>query len=601
MSINLAVENYRAIDIKAAQQVEAYEQASRAQNDTELLKNTVMELSAVLGRGQVCLPLNAKVANQLAAYQVVFQAEQQDMFNTYNNQPLVLVQNKLYFARYYFYEQQVLTQIRHRLSHTNGIEPQQLQPILAQLFPPRTEDEIDWQKVAAASACLQNFNIITGGPGTGKTTTVTKLLSALLELNPKLTIALAAPTGKAAARMVESVRNSKLALADLLFQAQAIPEKSHTLHRLLGWSPRGFRYHSEQHLPYDCVVVDEASMIDLPMMSHLLNALAPQSKLILLGDKDQLASVEVGSVLADLCDAGEQHGPTAAFAKTLQQATGFDLSSVVEQGSALLQNSVAQLRKSYRFDEHSGIGNLARAVNNGDQERAEQIFAQHTDELQRIELSFDQEPLPQFAPWQALINQGFAPFIQALKNFQQQTSSAQEVFAAFNQFQILVALRKGRYGVEMINQYISAQLRPKLPNHEANQGQWYIGRAIMVSENHHDLKLFNGDIGIALPHNGKLRVAFESSEGEVRWLLPSRLPAHETAFAMTVHKSQGSEFSHVALVLPTQHQPVITRELIYTAITRAKHQFTLLSHPKCWQQGLATRVERASGLRDELW
>lgn len=626
-------EPLRAIDLQFTQQILAYEQQANVLTAVQLAH---IELAAVLvnmalGKGQTCLPLNditwlyahPKLAEQWQQYTVENVVQSLGQATTvyrvggnsgYVNQPLVLDNNNLYLARYYFYEQQVLTQIKAKLKLENNIKKDELQQALNVLFSTANDaantQVIDWQKIAAASACLQNFAVITGGPGTGKTTTVTKLLSALLSLTPELSIALAAPTGKAAARMTESIRGAKArATAGSLPHAERIPNDSYTLHRLLGWTPRGFRYNARQHLPFDCVVVDEASMVDLPMMSHLLNALAPSARLILLGDRDQLASVEVGSVLADLCDAGVEHGPQAGFAATLKLITGYDLSAYVEDSDKPLQNAVAQLRVSHRFDASSGIGQLAQAVNQGDVDAAQQAFTQFSD----IGFNNSQEndqPYWQQSAWQQQIKEGFSQYAAVLAQDMNPQDKAIAMFAAFDQFQVLVALRQGPYGVEQVNQRILHLLRTAnlLPTSNLTMPQretdslWYAGRAIIVSQNNYDLGLFNGDIGIALPYaDNQLKIAFLSADGGVRWLLPSRIPAHETAFAMTVHKSQGSEFTQLCLLLPDQWQTVITRELIYTAITRAKKEFTLFSSQACWQQGVRSQVERASGLRNALW
>lgn len=593
-------QNFRAIDLKMAEQIQAYEKQNNPKADTATLYKTVLKLSQALGRGQVCVHLHADVQSVLEGYAVVH--AQDDAL--YANQPLVLAHNKLYIARYYFYEKNVLEEIQQRANKTLNVDTEKLADLMQRLFPENSAAEIDWQKVAAASACLQSFSIITGGPGTGKTTTVTKLLSALLALTPDLNIALAAPTGKAAARMTESIRNAKLKLTNL-YHSEKIPEKSFTLHRLLGASAQGFRYNQNLHLPYDCVVVDEASMIDLPMMSHLLCALSQHARLILLGDRDQLASVEVGSVLADLCDAGVEHGPSPEFARVLTQVTGFDFSAVVEPKAALLQNNLAQLRVSYRFHKDSGIGHLARAVNTGNKANAHAALTQSTDgKVAWLLLDEPNLKWPKYSPWRDLLLTGFKPYTDAVQNYLKADASKnpEALFQALNQFQLLVAIRKGAFGVEMVNAFITQLLHNEMLLPRAQDlSQWFAGRVVMISENNYDLNIFNGDVGIALPHEGKLRVAFLQAEGGVRWLLPSRLPAHETAFAMTVHKSQGSEFTHVALLLPNEHQNVISRELIYTAITRAKTQFTLVASALCWEQGLALQVERASGLRDILW
>ncbi|WP_430462238.1 exodeoxyribonuclease V subunit alpha [Thalassolituus sp. LLYu03] len=620
----------RDIDRQLADQIVRYETSVRDPGtDTGPLWLSALMVSIALGKGQVCLPLSmglsvpAGLSDQWQASGVdelvSVLARCHTVFNTasgadYARQPLVLDGTNLYLARYYFYQQSLLEFLQQRLQHgvTEAADDTTLTAILQPLFP--STDGVDWQKVAAATACTQRLAVITGGPGTGKTTTVTRLLSALLSVNPDLSVALAAPTGKAAARMTESIRNARLkASAGALPYAERIPDESFTLHRLLGWTPRGFRYNRERSLPFDCVVVDEASMVDLPMMHHLFAALAPHARLILLGDRDQLASVEAGSVLADLCDAGTQHGPSLEFAQRLSGLTGYDLMPFAEAAERPIQNAVAQLRVSHRFDANSGIGQLAQAVNSSNLSAAAQAFQRFSD-IEYFALQQDSRN-----PWwtdrrfQDRIVQGHAAYCAAVQQQMNNPQQAQAVLDAFNEFQVLVALRQSVYGVTVVNQRIEQLLQskgllntPQMAGNAMNQGSgaWYAGRPVMINRNDYDLGLFNGDIGIALmaaDGSGQLKVAFPASDGSVRWLLPSRLPEHETAFAMTVHKSQGSEFTELCLLLPDQWQSVITRELIYTAITRARERFCLFTSDACWQQGLITRVQRASGLRDALW
>lgn len=589
-----------------------------------LLVSSVL-LSWSLARGQVCLPLQhcplmdfrpwwptATGWQQLAGLPLVWsvhsdQTQPAAEVPGWLGQPLVLEWRqqrpvRLYLARYFFYQQGVAASIRQRLL-PQAVDARQLSGLLQQLFPPAAsastdllaEPVVDWQAVAAASACLQGFCVITGGPGTGKTTTVTRLLCALLGLNPGLGIALAAPTGKAAARMLESIRQTRQ--REKLPGAERIPDESFTLHRLLGWTPNGFRYGPERPLPWDCVVVDEASMVDLAMMHQLLSALAPGARLILLGDKDQLASVEAGSVLADMCRSGDTPGPSPAFAAQLQDLLGYDLTPWTTAALAPMQNAVAQLRVSRRFDANSGIGQLATAVNHGDVRSALEAFKRSGD------IQFDSQYLTDapgnaLLPWQQALLDGYRAYGQALQTEQ----SPAELLKLFGRFRVLVALRQGAYGVEQVNRQIEELLSRAGWLKRSRLSPWYHGRPVMITRNDYDLGLFNGDIGILMNMaNGDHRVVFESSEGEIRQFLPSRLPAHETSFAMTVHKSQGSEFDSVQLVLPPQWQAVITRELVYTAITRAKSRFRLLASPECWQKALSSRVERASGLTDILW
>ncbi len=616
-SFNLADLPVRDLDRQLARQLLHYEtrlHTNASAEQLETLQLAGLMVSVALGKGQVCLPLSQcwvhelqehwqslgpqRLQASLAGCATVYVAGSDSV---YAQQPLVLAGQRLYLARYYFYEQDVLAQLEQRLSSPLQVDDSALAEVLNALFPTLPAGQTDWQKVAAATACLQRFTVITGGPGTGKTTTVTRLLSALLSTQPELSIALAAPTGKAAARMPESIRNAKLKGA--LPYAEQIPDDSFTLHRLLGWTPNGFRYNAQRHLPFDCVVVDEASMVDLPMMHHLLMALAPHTRLILLGDRDQLASVEAGSVLADLCDAGVEHGPDTAFAARLSALTGYSLQQVAEVACSPMQNALAQLRVSHRFDASSGIGQLAAAVNTSDTAAAQQAFERFAAQVRFQNLSQSSDlSYWNNTDWQQNVQAGLQDFCHAVTA----QRPASEVFDAFGQYRLLVALRNGQSGVEQVNRQVEQLLvKQGLLPARPEKALWYAGRPVMISRNDYDLGLFNGDVGITLWHTDgskpQLKVAFPDSDGGIRWLLPSRLPAHETAFAMTVHKSQGSEFTRVCLLLPEQWQSVITRELIYTAITRAREQFDVFTSTDSWERGVRARVQRASGLRETLW
>lgn len=620
----------------------------------------VIKLSQALNRGEVCIEIAqlfdiqkklsislAQVKSYLSQFVTVHNIElefdaklnalaQQNPYDLVINYPLVLMQGRLYFSRYWFYQQQVFFSINTRLESTESISPSvQLGQTLQQLFPEKytqsssSKPEPNWQMLAAASACLNRFSVITGGPGTGKTTTVTRLLAALISQQPNLRIALAAPTGKAAARLVESIVAAKTKLAETFPLAEKIPITSFTLHRLLGWRPDGFSYNHNKTLPYDLVIVDEASMVDLPMMAQLMESLGEHTKLILLGDKDQLASVEAGSVLGDLCDSGvmvngyHAHGLQAQRAQQLESLCGLEdgfLTAYIEPDAPLMANSLTQLRKSYRFTSDSGIGQLASAVNGGRYDLVEQSFAQYDDiqsysALYSLDRSESEEEKSKEAEqaWQQQVVNGYGFYLQAIAKGE----SPEVVLELFNQFQLLCALRQGNSGLLALNERIQTLLQARglltLGFNDASQGQsssqqrWYSGRPVMITRNDYELNLFNGDIGIAMvvPNVGlgdqqELRVCF-IADGKVRQILPARLPEHETAFAMTVHKSQGSEFTDVALVLPESHSPVISRELIYTAITRAKSSFSLYSNRDVLERGVSSRIERASGLRDLLF
>lgn len=504
--------------------------------------------------------------------------------------PLVLQNRRLYLRRYWQYQQTLDRQIGLRLQPVRHQLPADFQQTLQQLFS-ENQEQPDWQKIACVLAMRSRFAIITGGPGTGKTTTLTKLLSLLIQLakhetdKPKLTILLAAPTGKAAARVSESIANALEHLQMPEEIKQQIPKKASTLHRMLGSRPESRRFQHNRHNPLlaDIVIVDEASMIDLEMMASLLDALPESTQLILLGDKDQLASVEAGSVMGDLCQAAEYAAYDQATLQWISRYSSESLSAVDNPGSAINQQTV-MLRYSHRFGEHSGIGQLARAVNAGNVISAQSILSDTGTypDLKRLTLSDSADT--QFKQLVLAVgdkqsNPGYGHYLNII--FQQRPNDADnyeqwalDVLQAFDLFQVLCALRTGDWGVEGLNQRIEKWLFPEIKN-----TLWYAGRPVMITRNDYNLGLMNGDIGITLPDVvGKLRVAFPGNENssKIRWVSPMRLPDVETAFAMTVHKSQGSEFNHVALILPDTRSPVLTRELIYTGITRAKAHFSLL-------------------------
>lgn len=626
---------------------------SHDEESLQLYAYLIIKLSQALSRGEVCIDLSQlydsqhktgvvtqDVRHYLSRFisihtidlghdkEGIQQLAQQNPYQLVVNYPLVLMQGRLYFSRYWFYQQQIFYAISSRLVVESTALNNSLSETLQGLFPEKDNAQPNWQMLAAANACLNRFSVITGGPGTGKTTTVTRLLAALISQQPSLRIALAAPTGKAAARLVESILAAKSKLVQTFPFAEKIPVTSFTLHRLLGWRPNGFSYHHKKNLPYDLVVIDEASMVDLPMMAQLMEALGDTTRLILLGDKDQLASVEAGSVLGDLCDSGVRvngyhaHGLQAARAQQLETLCGLPLgylAAYVETDAPLMANSLTQLRVSHRFTQESGIGKLAASVNAGRYDQVLASFQQYDDvhfysclpaPFSHKNSSIDGADAEH--AWQQQVVKGYCQYLQAIE----QGASPYDVLQLFNEFQLLCALRQGSSGLQLLNERVQALLQSRgllSIDSKVSGGvmssekqRWYVGRPVMISRNDYELNLFNGDIGIAMMvsgHDGRqeLRVCFVAADSGVRQLLPTRLPEHETAFAMTVHKSQGSEFSDVALVLPENHSPVISRELIYTAITRAKKSFSLYANEEVLTAGVNSQIERASGLRDLLF
>ncbi|MCS6136625.1 exodeoxyribonuclease V subunit alpha [Shewanella baltica] len=612
-----------------------------------------------------------------------------------SNKPLIFDNGRLYLQRYHQFETSVAASLirlsgsvsKHseNVSHQEQTQTAKLRSLLDQLFPANVSDPhslttnvltnsegtqstvpIDWQKVATATALGKKLSVITGGPGTGKTTTVTKLL-LLLQMESMQEIRLVAPTGKAAARLSESIKASKARLAkelsahadvidearnrnnqDFLTALGRIPEEASTLHRLLGVIPNSphFRHHQGNPLRLDLLIVDEASMVDLPMMYKLLSALPEHASLILLGDQDQLASVEAGAVLADICaglkmpvapnnlaqnnissnsQALWQMRYSKEQAERLSALTGFELTPYISD-TPKLGDSLCMLMHSHRFKGDAGIGLLASAVNRADLQGILQVWQQGPAELNWLEHSMVvsqtqakvsepannvglnlllEQACQQYGVYLSALNSDASNNDVSNSDVGTRPSTA-DIIDSFNQYRILCAMRSGDYGVEGINQFVTQALaNAKLikPLQE-----FYLGRPIIIQSNDYNLGLFNGDIGLILQDEDKperLMAHFIKADGSLLKVLPARLPSHETCYAMTVHKSQGSEFSRVALVLPPSPSlaqwQLLTKELVYTAITRAKVHFTCLGTQHVFERASSQATQRASGLADRLW
>lgn len=514
--------------------------------------------------------------------------------------PLVLDErDRLYLYRYWDYEQCLAEALKQRAAQVFQVTSGQLQQSLERLFPAQAQPiGEDWQKVAAGLAVLRGLTVISGGPGTGKTTTLAKILTVLLEQaapNP-LRIGLAAPTGKAAARVQEAMRTSKAQLAAVVAPAilAALPEEASTLHRLLGLRPNGVDCLHDQNNPLnlDILVIDEASMVDLALMAKIVKALPLEARLILLGDKDQLSSVEAGTVFGELC--AQYGGYSPEFAQQLTDLTQQTV-PVPDNPSQPLQDSVVLLQHSYRFPSDSGIGRLAQAVNQGDRHTIRALQKEGGQVSQGITWC---HPAPEGSE-QDLLAQlvtGYQDYLTQVRRRESITG----ILATFQRYRILCPQRLGRLGVANLNERFETLMRTQLRH---TRDIWYPGRPVMITRNDYQLQLFNGDIGIALPdpqRNDQLRVHFQGPDGTVRSLPVTRLSVYEPVFAMTIHKSQGSEFDQVALVLPAEDSRVLSRELIYTAITRAKNQLAIWGSTEVLLQAIKKTVQRASGLRDKL-
>ncbi|KFG94062.1 exodeoxyribonuclease V subunit alpha [Burkholderia paludis] len=657
-----------------------------------------------------------------------------------DERPLIVDRHDhLYLSRYFDYERRLadaLVAQAGAAAPDGGLSPDRLRDSLARYFGPAT-GEVDWQRVAAIVALTGRVTIVSGGPGTGKTTTVVGVLACLLDAHPGLRIALAAPTGKAAQRMQEALHARAGDLPPEL--AAHLPDTSYTLHRLLGGGgAAGFRHHRDNPLPYDLIVVDEASMIDVALAAHLLDALAPGARLVLLGDKDQLAAVEAGAVFAELsarpaftaaartriaqalgideaafvaalpvpdetataavpaanpvaaatrapasppasavavaavrkraarpkadarqaslfddepqdddASSAEAGAPPAAGPMPAEtgEAAGAGVAGVVGDDSAWigadelawldtvelppfdagdaalasvasawpgdpaaasatqvpasapapLADCVVWLERNYRFGLDSPIGRLSLAIRRGDVQAA--LDALPADDAAAASFHDDAGDTLASSTVERLARR-FGAYLDALRDaLAAPAPDPLPLFDALNRFRILCATRNGSRGAEHVNALVAAHVRHAARVPLAVGAHWFAGRPIMVTRNDYALGLFNGDIGIALPDaHGVLRVWFRRADGTARAVSPAALPPHETAFALTVHKSQGSEFDEASLVLPASFSRVLTRELVYTAVTRARSRVQVIGPRRVLAQAVATRTQRDSGL-----
>ncbi|MDR5854124.1 AAA family ATPase [Caballeronia sp. LZ062] len=773
-------------------------------------ERAAVAISRATALGHVCMPLAALARRHgerpsdarkaLLASGVACLARTQPAMQAADLLPLVIDEDgRLYLARYFDYERRLAGALVERANAArvpvSGRELAAHAARVARYFGPGAGDEIDWQRVAALVALAGRLTIVSGGPGTGKTTTVVGVLACLLDADPNLRIALAAPTGKAAQRMQEALIERADKLPPEL--AQRLPRTSFTLQRLLGVLPDGgFRHHRDNPLPYDVIVVDEASMIDVALAAHLLEAVAPTSRLVMLGDKDQLSAVEAGAVFAELSaqpsfsEAGARriaeslgvdyarlraalpHGsrsdystdddledeafdmapeatqsagegalsasgdvrrdepevpvvsnrsaaPLRAASASRTQAVFDDegyadlfatidtewypedegsgialdnknddrgkrdaLDARMEQGGqgerrqhdersrrdqanqrdernsqqernhdnepdqadeqnrhnlrnqriqypnahhahqqhhplgrtdVPLTDSVVWLARNYRFGLDSAIGRLSIAIRDGHAQAALDALEIRQSPAANGAAALDARAAVLLDDAHAALSdrtlahlaKGFAPYADALSSVLEARRAAlsgmqsdeTRLFDALNRFRVLCAMRKGPRGVDEVNARMAAKVREHAGIPLALGAQWFAGRPIIVTRNDYALGLFNGDIGIALPGaDGALRVAFRMADGSLRYVSPAALPPHDTAFALTVHKSQGSEFEHAALVLPGTFVRVLSRELVYTAITRAKRRVEVIGSAEIFAQAVTAPTRRDSGL-----
>lgn len=560
----------------------------------------------------------------------------------------------LYTHRYASYQQHLADALRARARLPNlPVDLARLRDDMRALFAQpggALGGQPDWQQIAATLAALRPLVIVTGGPGTGKTTTVARMVAALWSQRAAsdgaapLAVAIAAPTGKASVRVRQSIADSiqgdRVRFGDArdpavkAFLGGILPS---TLHRLLGFDPRHptrFRHGPGRPLPHDVVIVDEASMVDLPLMTKLALALRPDARLVLVGDPDQLVSVEAGSVLADL--RGTAH-PDAGFSPPVAAALGEALPDCPPQALAgtrpctsPLRDSLVHLRKAHRFSQESAglahaewpvaIGDAARVIASIKDEPASEPAAAQAKIDEACRLLFDGDPPRGFgkATLHAPTDKGlpeataialavghYQKALEILRETAQASGSDaahrhRRALVAFESFRVLCAHRKGPLGVEGMNKAIADALAKDRPSFKPASG-WYVGRPVLVTQNAPLVGRMNGDVGLGVRHEGEPSYVFLEGDAPV-WLPAARMPEHQTCFAMTIHKSQGSEFREALIVLGSRRKPgaplspILTRELVYTALTRAKHRVAFLGTDDVLREALAKRISRASGL-----
>ncbi len=572
---------------------------------------TAALLSSFTRQGQVCLDLGMMEGRQLLTKEENSAPVFCPDINTWISElkmssivgnpgefkPLIMDNSErlLYLHRYFQYQETLIRFIKSRVGETVTPDFPLLKKGLARMFPQNTaRNEIDWQKIAAIVSCLKKICVISGGPGTGKTTTIVRIITLILEQTSSkvFKIALLAPTGKAAMRLREAIQDAKEQINCPDYIRDIIPNETSTIHRFLGtiFGSPYFKHNEKNLLDVDMVIVDEASMVDIALMAKLIHALPQHTSLILVGDKDQLASVEAGAVFGDICNSGNSSSFSGEFADVLSSLTGNNknLFKPIEDKTGV-NDCIVQFQTSYRFGKDSGIGAVSRAVNNGAGDRAIDLLKDDA----YPDIQWHDLPRPKDLPekLQDFVINGFQKYLNA--------NDPSTALKEFDSFRILCALREGPYGVHAINNMIEATFRKE--RIIQTSAVWYPLRPIMITSNNYQLQLFNGDTGIVLPNredNNRPQVYFSGKDSRIRTFYPDALADYETVYAMTVHKSQGSEFEKTILILPDQESPVLTRGLIYTGITRTQKELIIWGEESVFLNAVSRSIKRTSGLLD---
>lgn len=543
---------------------------------------------------------NATVLNSIAGIRITGLAKAELLkYNSVIGQPselkpIIFADELFYLNRFYQYETTVTEFIKTRVNDYNDIA--MLKKELNELFPDNftpVTNNINWQKVAAIVALRSKFAVISGGPGTGKTTTVGKILTLLLKQQPDLIIKMVAPTGKAADRLNESIRNFKSQLGHGIAHEiiANLPETAETIHRFLGINSRKPRYDKYRPAPIDLLLIDEASMVSLPLFAKTFEALPKRCRVILLGDKDQLMAVENGNVLQDITDSEALKAFSPKFVKLVAELTYGQIKLDTVTTPALIDDVAVQLKYSWRFRDSIGIGELSRAVNAADEHTTVDALLSLFDRY--ADLSF--QPIAQPEMLETFIVEFCEKHLADYKA-NLQDSNINRILNSLAQFRILCAVNDGAFGVNEINRQIEHKLfNNRLPN------AFYHGRPILITANDYRLGLMNGDVGIIIENaQGELKAYFTDSDNRLREFNPASLGEHRTAFAISIHKSQGSEFENVFIILPDRMNKILTKELVYTAITRAKRSCTMIATPNIFYQAVIASMQRQSGLKGKL-
>ena len=574
--------------------------------EDKLIQKVAFLVSKKLEEGHICLDLNQY--DQSGNDQInIDEIEKHQLVSTdadNNIQPFILLNDKLYLHRYHAYETIILNKIFALALGEDELKKEKQEEILSikefiielfninQNLDNPLEDNL--QMIASLNAVIDNFTIITGGPGTGKTTTIAKFLAILYKLNPNISIALAAPTGKAAARLNESIISVSSRLENI---SQDIKNKysnlrAQTIHRLLGvqFDSPYFVHNKDNPLKYDVVIIDESSMIDTALLAKLLESIKDNTKLVMLGDKDQLASIEAGSIFGDLCKsqstANNFTEDNIEFYQKFLGKINFDNNS----NDNFLTGKIVELQKSYRFKNTEGIGKFSQLVIKGiiDKNLLIEPFKNSYPNKQYVKISKDYN------------DPDFLEILRCYEDYAKE-ENIENALNKFNKIRVLCSVREGEFGVNYYNHLIEKHLKSKgLINPRTDL---YDKQAIMITANDYSLGLFNGDIGIVRfdKENNSKVFYLKDENGKIKGFPIININQYETAFAMTIHKSQGSEFDKIVIVIPNNSDHLIlSRELIYTAVTRAKEQVLILGEEDVLINAISRNIQRVSGINERI-